>query len=115
MPDTIPTPLRLTVADIADLYWVVARRVSNESQPRIATAIANLPGGSQLYCDLGDYPRAHLTTPPGATVEIDAAGAAIHIEAGTAGNVHHESRVGRVTVVWLTRAGTGPTIVGGGQ
>ena len=116
MPETTPTPLRLTVRDIFDLYWVVTRRVSNESAPKITSIVAELPGGiAALHCGLGSYPRVHLTTSQGAAVEIDTAGHEVEVRSDGDGWTYYSAKIDRLPICWLTRQGTGPTIVGGGK
>lgn len=111
---TTTEPLRLTVRGIADLYWIVTRRVSHESAPQITSVSATLRDGIFLHCDLSDYPRAHLTAAPGCHVEIAPDGVGVESHAGTEGYTHHSATVDRLRVVWVTRAGAGPILAGGG-
>ena len=74
MPETTPTPLRLTVRDIFDLYWLVTRRVSNESQPKITNITADIAPGIYLTCMMGDYRQVQIIACPGYQFSVDVSG-----------------------------------------
>jgi hypothetical protein len=115
MPETTPTPLRLTVRDIFDLYWLVTRRVSNESQPKISNITADIAPGIYLTCMMGDYRQVQINACPGYPLSIDVTGVEVSVKSGADGLTFFDTKVDGLPVCWVTRQGTGPTIVGGGQ
>jgi hypothetical protein len=114
MPETTTIP-RFTPQTLADFYWLAVRRVSNESIPKITSIVAELPGGASLHCGMGDYPRAGLTTLVGTNMEIDATGHQVEVSADPDGWTYYRVKIDGLSVNWHTRAGIGPTIVGGGK
>ena len=115
MPETTPTPLRLTVRDIFDLYWLVTRRVNNESQPKISNITADIAPGIYLTCMMGDYRQVQIIACPGYQFSVDVSGVDVSIAPGADGLIHYVAKIDGLPICWVTRQGTGPTIVGGGQ
>jgi len=114
MPTEPTTPVCLTVAEIADLYWVVARRVSHEAFPPITGVTARIADGIYLTCSM-DYPKAQINAVPGTLLHIDVSGVDVTIRPGDDGYTYYDAKVYGLPICWLTRQGTGPSIVGGGQ